>query len=192
VKTLGLRIKSGFAIAVVVSGEPRAWVIVSRHDVALTDGTDEYARFPFHPAIEMASAAAAKAATKRALAAIESTAKREIAALVASAQPLDGAALVVGSLIDPDDISNAHMRAHASEGRLYREVVGKELDRHQIRYELLLERDAYAFVAARLNCDAAPLRTDVDRHGKQVVKPWRAEEKLAALAAYWQLADTAD
>ena len=96
-KTLGLRIKSGFAIAVIVSGEQRSWAILSRHEVPLTDGTDQYARFPFHPALEMESPAAAKTATKRALASIDSTAKREIAALVTSAQPLDAAALVVGS-----------------------------------------------------------------------------------------------
>ena len=183
-KTLGLRIKSGFAIAVIVSGERRSWAIVSRHDVPLTDGTDQYARFPFHPALEMESPAAAKAATKRALATIESTAEREIAALVGSAQPLEAAALVVGSLIDPEKLASAHMRAHASEGRWYREVVGKELDRHRLRYETLLERDAYATVAAHLKCDEAALRADVEQHGRKVVKPWRAEEKLAALAAY--------
>jgi hypothetical protein len=56
----------------------------------------------------------------------------------------------VGSQIDPDDIANPHIRAHALEGRLFRSTVEQALQGHEIRTEVLLERDAYARVAARL------------------------------------------
>ena len=184
-KTLGLRIRSGLAIAVAVSGDERAWTILSRHEVALTDGTGQYARFPFHPVLEMESASAAEKATREALAAIKATTKQEIAALVQALQPLDGAALVVGSVIDPAKVSNPHIRTHASEGRLFRETIGAELERHGVPYRTMVERDGYAFVAQQLKSTEAQLRTEVDRHGKGVVKPWRADEKLAALGACW-------
>ena len=184
---LGLRIKSGFAIGIVASGDARAWTVVSRHDVPLTNGTGEYARFPFHPTLELNDERAAHEASKRAIDAIEATARKEIAALLKSVARLDAAALVVGSLIDPAKIGNTHMRAHASEGQLYREIVGRELDRHDLARDTLVERDAYAFVSQRLKCIEVDLRADIDVHGKKMVKPWRADEKLAALAAYWRL-----
>ena len=60
------------------------------------------------------------------------------------------AALVVGSQIDPSDIANPHIRAHALEGRLFRSAVAETLHANEIRSEVLLERDAYSTVAARL------------------------------------------
>ena len=54
------------------------------------------------------------------------------------------AALVVGSQIDPARIANPHIRAHALEGRLFRSVIEQVLHDHDIRTELLLERDTYA------------------------------------------------
>jgi hypothetical protein len=185
-KALGLRVKSGFAIAIVASGDEQGWTILSRHQVPLTDGTDAYARFPLHPGLEL-EASAAQVASSAAVAAIKAAAQREIAGLVKSLQPIATAVLVVGSVIDPEKISNPHIRAHAGEGRLYREVIGSELDRHGIAHQVLVERDAYAFVALRLKRTEAQLRAEVDRHGKGVVKPWRADEKLAALAACWPL-----
>ena len=53
------------------------------------------------------------------------------------------AALVVGSQIDPANIANPHIRAHALEGRLFRSAVAETLQDHEIRTEILLERDAY-------------------------------------------------
>lgn len=186
-KTLGLRIKSGFAVAIVAAGDGRSWTILSRHHVALSDRAEPYSRFPFHPGIDLEGPVAEETA-QRALATVKTTAKREIAALVEAEAPIAGATLVVGSLIDPAKIANPHMRAHASEGALFRDVVCAELDAHGIPHRNMLERDAYTFVAQQINCDEAKLRADVDQHGKKLVKPWRAEEKLAALAAYWQLA----
>jgi hypothetical protein len=185
VKTLGLRIRSGLAIAVAVRGDDRAWTILSRHEVPLTEGTHQYARFPFHPALEMASGDAAQKATREALAAIKATTKKEIAALVKALQPLDAAALVVGSVIDPAKVSNPHIRAHAAEGRLFRETIGSELESHGVPYKVMVERGGYALVARQLKSTEAQLRGEVDKHGKGIVKPWRADEKLAALGAHW-------
>jgi hypothetical protein len=60
------------------------------------------------------------------------------------------AALVVGSRIDPANIANPHIRAHALEGRLFRSTVAETLQDHEIRTEILVERDAYPTVAGRL------------------------------------------
>jgi hypothetical protein len=100
------------------------------------------------------------------------------------------AALVVGSQIDPASIANLHIRAHALEGRLFRSVVEQTLHDHQIRTEVLLERDAYLSVAKRLKQSSDDLKRAIHDLGRSELAksgPWRAEQKLAALAALFAL-----
>ena len=100
------------------------------------------------------------------------------------------AALVVGSQIDPANIANPHIRAHALEGRLFRLAMEQNLLDHEIRTEVLLERDAYASVAARLKQSGDDLKQviqDLGRSAPAKGQPWRAEQKLAALAALFAL-----
>ena len=100
------------------------------------------------------------------------------------------AALVVGSQIDPANIANLHIRAHALEGRLFRSAVVEILQDHEIRTEVLLERDAYPIVAARLkqsSDDVKRATQDFGRSAPAKERAWRAEEKLAALAALFSL-----
>jgi hypothetical protein len=103
---------------------------------------------------------------------------------------INRAALVVGSQIDPARIANPHIRAHALEGRLFRSVIEQALDDHEIRTELLLERDTYASVAARLTQSSDDLERAIRGFGLSAAakgRPWRAEQKLAALAALFVL-----
>jgi hypothetical protein len=95
--------------------------------------------------------------------------------------------MVVGSVIDPDSLGNPHVRVHALEGKLFREVVAAELQKHGISCGVLVERDAYAKVAADVAVGEAKLRTDIAALGHGKFKPWRSEEKLATLAAWWKL-----
>jgi hypothetical protein len=96
------------------------------------------------------------------------------------------AALVVGSRIDPVNIANPHIRAHALEGRLFRSAVAEVLQDHEIRTEILIERDAYPTVAARLKQSSDDVKRAIQDFGRSPPAkggPWRAEQKLAALAA---------
>jgi hypothetical protein len=100
------------------------------------------------------------------------------------------AALVVGSQIDPANIANPHIRAHALEGRLFRSVVEQSLQAHEIRTEVLLERDAYPTVAAGLKQSSDDVKRaiqDLRRSASAKGRPWRAEEKLAALGGLFAL-----
>jgi hypothetical protein len=100
------------------------------------------------------------------------------------------AALVVGSQIDPANIASPHIRAHALEGRLFRFAVAETLQDHEIRTEVLLERDAYPTVAARLKRSSDDVKRAIQDFGRSPPAkggPWRAEQKLAALAALFAL-----
>ena len=100
------------------------------------------------------------------------------------------AVLVVGSQINPANIANPHIRAHALEGRLFRSAVAETLQAYEIRTEVLLERDAYPIVAARLKQSSADVKRaiqDFRRSGPAKGRAWRAEQKLAALAGLFAL-----
>jgi len=184
--TVGLRVKSGFAVAIAVSGDADSWRIEQRREVALTAGYGTYARFPYHPLIELEGNPGATA-SRKAVAIVKSTAKKQMAALLDSLGAIDAAAVVVGSMIDPNVIGNPHIRVHAREGKLFREVIAAALDRRKIPYDFLTDKDAYAQVARDLGRFPAKLRTDIGKKGRDVVSPWRADEKLAALGAAWKL-----
>ncbi|MBI4521654.1 MAG: hypothetical protein HY701_12510 [Gemmatimonadetes bacterium] len=95
-----------------------------------------------------------------------------------------GGGIVVGSLIDPDRITNAHIRIHALEGRLFRSVLRDALDRSGVPYSIWRERDLYALAAGTLKKPERQIRDVLTRIGGTVDGTWRAEEKAAALAAW--------
>jgi len=100
------------------------------------------------------------------------------------------ATLVVGSQIDPATIANPHIRAHTLEGRLFRSVVEETLHDQGIRTDVLVERDAYARVASRLKQSTDDVRRAIQNLGRSMPangRPWRVEQKLAALAAWFAL-----
>ena len=114
--------------------------------------------------------------------------KKSIAKLLAGYRQqnftIKRAALVVGSQIDPRSVANAHIRAHALEGQLFRSVLEQSLHGHGIRTEVLIERDAYAQAAIQLKQSDENVRRIVQNFGRDAKAPWRAEQKLAAIAAW--------
>jgi hypothetical protein len=86
---------------------------------------------------------------------------------------------VVGSVIDPARIANAHIRAHAEEGRLFRSVVEQGLRKVRVPVRVLVEKQLWVA--------GARLKKRVTALGEGVEGPWRAEQKAAALAAWMAL-----
>jgi hypothetical protein len=97
------------------------------------------------------------------------------------------AALVVGSQVDPDSIANPHIRAHAFEGRLFRCVLEESLRAHRIRTKVIIERHVYARAIEELKQTNQNVRRMVQDLGRETGTPWRAEQKLAAVAAWLAL-----
>lgn len=185
-KAIGLRIKSGFAIAVVVSKAADDFVIEAVRKVALATEELPQSRFPYHPTIELPEREGA-ALSEQAVEEVRRTAAKEMRRMLAECSGIERAAVVVGSVIDPDSLGNPHVRVHALEGKLFREVVAEALEHDGIECGVLVERDAYAKVAAEVSCTEQRLRTQIAALGQRNIKPWRSEEKLATLAAWWKL-----
>ena len=185
-KAIGLRIKSGFAIAAIVSKGADGCAIEAIHTVALASEQLPQSRFPYHPTIELPERTGA-ALSDKAVEEVRRTAAREMRRVLKETGGIQRAAMVVGSLIDPDSLGNPHVRVHALEGKLFREVVAEALEERGMKCGVLVERDAYAKVAADVSVTEQRLRTEIAALGQGRIKPWRSEEKLATLAAWWQL-----
>jgi hypothetical protein len=186
VRGVGLKIRSGFAVAVVVERRGEEFSVESRQVVALSSEALPQSRFPYHPTIEM-PAPRGDEVSNEAVAAVRRVAAREMKAFLEEAGGVACAGLVVGSLLDPKGISNPHIRAHAREGELFRTVVTDALATADVSCGVLIEKEAYERVAADVSRSVDKLRSEIAALGHKRIKPWRTEEKLATLAACWQL-----
>jgi hypothetical protein len=184
---LGFRVKSGVAIAVVLAGDRAAPTPLTRHIVELSDPRAAETRQPYHDGFGTAQQDERELA--RRIAIVERCAKASISALLSELRPCKavGAALVVGSVIDPASVGNPHIRAHANEGRLFRTVVEDALKLHGIQCEVIVEKQLAARAAARLRCRPADLTRTLAAFGKTIGGQWRADDKAAATAAWLAL-----
>jgi hypothetical protein len=101
---------------------------------------------------------------------------------------LSEAGLVVGSDCDPAVILNPHIRVHAAEGRLFRTVIEQALTHSGIPSSTFVERMLLAHAARVLRQSPAQLKKVVARLRPAAAERWRAEEKVATLAAWLLLA----
>jgi hypothetical protein len=196
--SVGFRIKSGYAIAVVLEGSRQAPAAVARQIVELSDPEAAETRQPYHHGFGKEENDEGEIA--RRIAIVRRCAARAVGALLRDAcrsEP-DGtrrrerngprqAGLVVGSVIEPQQVGNPHIRAHASEGKLFRTVVEEALRAHGVPCTIFLEKQLSATAAGTLGRDEGAIKRTVAELGKTVGGPWRADEKAAAIAAWLTL-----
>ena len=84
---------------------------------------------------------------------------------------------------DPASIANQHMRAHASEGRLFRTVLVDGLKHCDVAVRVVLEREVYDLLGKALRRSPSQAKSRVAALGEGVGR-WRAEQKVAAAAAW--------
>lgn len=185
-KAIGLRIKSGFAIAAIVERSAGDFEIEAVRKILLSSEELPQSRFPYHPTIELPERQGA-ALSDKAVKEVHRTAAQEMRKVLEEFDGIKRAGMVVGSVVDPDSLGNPHVRVHALEGKLFREVVAEALKKCDIGCGVLLERDAYAKAAVDMASAEPKLRASIAALGQGRIKPWRAEEKLATLAALWSL-----
>jgi len=186
---LGFRVKSGWAAAVLLTGPARSPQLCDVRRIDLSDPRLPETRQPYHAAMGKLEADTAK--LNRRVRVVRSIAQQSIATLLASyvgkGYAITRAALVVGSQVDPTSIANPHIRAHAFEGHLFHSVLEEALQAHRIRSEVFIERDAYARAATQLKQSSDNVKRAIQNLGRFTEGPWRAEQKLAALAAWLAL-----
>ena len=183
---LGFRVKSGWAATVLLTDSARSPRLCDVRRIDLSDPQLPETRQPYHAAMGKLETDPRK--IDRRVRVVQSIAQRSVATLLAgyrqNGYSIRRAALVVGSRIDPASVANPHIRAHAFEGRLFRSVLEKSLQTHRICTEVLLEREAYGKAAAELKESNENVRRMIQNFGREAKASWRAEQKLAAVAAW--------
>jgi hypothetical protein len=188
---LGFRVKSGWAMSVLLAGPASAPELLFCQSILLSDPAEPASKQPYHVALELSEREAAPIVRKLRRV-VGAAAKRSVAELLEQAakrnRAVQAAALVVGSVADPESLHNDHMRAHGREGQLFRAVLEDALREADIVCEVLVEKTAYASAASRLRKTLEAAKRVVAALGESHDGSWRAEEKLAALAAWVSLA----
>jgi hypothetical protein len=183
---LGFRVKSGWAAAVLLTDSAHLPQLCDVQRIDLWDPRLPETRQPYHAAMGRLETDTRK--INRRVSVVRRIAEKSIAKLLASYRQqnftIKRAALVVGSQIDPHSVTNPHIRAHALEGQLFRSVLQESLHAHRILSDVLIERDAYARAAVQLKQSNENVRRVIQKFGRDTKAPWRAEQKLAAVAAW--------
>jgi hypothetical protein len=91
----------------------------------------------------------------------------------------------VGAPSEISAIASPHIRAHAAEGVLFRKVL--EAGARQTTCAGLFERQIEDLAISRLGLSSVILRGRLAEFGQQLGRPWRADEKAAAMAAWLAL-----
>ena len=188
---IGFRVKTGYAIAIVLGGTRSAPEFSVRKEVLLSNLEDDDSRQPYHAGLHRGEQVGTRV-VRRARSDAESRAVSALQELVA-AQQERGAnpasiGLVIGSEVDPQSLGNLHIRAHALEGRFYREVLETAATALDLRSIRLLERDTFQQAGKVLDRSPSQLEESLARIGRAAGRPWRRDEQLAALAAWVALA----
>ena len=188
---LGFRVKSGWAAVVLLTGTARSPQLSDISRIELCDPRLPETRQPYHAAMGKLETNSARVNQRERV--VRNISQQSLGRLLKDYRRkgfrIVRAPLVVGSQIDPANIANPHIRAHALEGRLFRLAVAETLEDREIRTEVLLERDVYANAAAKLKQSSDDIKRVIQNIGQSAAKngPWRAEQKLAALAALFVL-----
>ncbi len=190
---LGCRVKSGWAVAVLVAGPARAPRVLDRRAIELSDAKVPTSRQPYHAVMDARSTDAARLEGRlRGL--VERVTRRSLAGLLKQyrrdGRAVRAVALVVGSVIDPATIGNEHIRAHALEGQLFRRALERAARAARLPCTTFVERTLYETAAGRLKRSPGALKQTVAELGAAVAGGWRADEKAATLAAWLTLRRT--
>jgi len=188
---IGFRVKTGRATAVVIQGPASAPRVLSRKSLQLWDPAIPESHQPWHADFELPPDESARIVpvALKAVERVALSALRELVDEVGSTHgSIVGIALVAGSSTDPESIHNPHMRAHAREGQLFPQALASAAKTLRIPAATLVESEVFTSAAARLGKSPDAIKLAVTELGRDVGKPWSAEEKAAAAAAWIALA----
>jgi hypothetical protein len=189
---IGLRAKTGRAIAVVLGGKVDSPMFLKRVELRLANPAFPETSQPYHEVLDLPWDKAQVAVRKIALR-IEKQATREIARLVREAQAQGAVVREVGIVGAGDrnleKIGSTHIRAHAAEGVLFRAVLEVGAGANALPNRRIDERFLDQTAESELKLPLAKIKAHLAEMGRTAGSPWRADEKAAAIAAWLALAN---
>jgi hypothetical protein len=187
---IGLRAKTGRAIAVVLGGSRTAPLVFSKTEIKLTDPKIPETFQPYHEVMDLPweqSQRAVRTFTRP----IETVARKTLANMIkdlkAAGLEVKGVAIVGSKDRDLVRIGNYHIRAHAAEGILFRRVLELAAEARGLSRRTFSDRELEKTATSELKLSPALIKQALSDLGRSLDPPWRADEKSAALAAWLML-----
>ena len=189
--SIGLRAKTGRAIVVVLTGPPTAPHVIKRLEFSVVDPAAPETFQPYHEVLDLPWEQAQKAAQKMARK-IERVATKALRALVRELESegfnVRGVGVVGAGERNLEKIGSTHIRAHAAEGVLFRQVLEVAAEANELPNRRFDERTIDQIAETELKTPVARIKTHLASMGREAGSPWRADEKSAATAAWVVLA----
>lgn len=188
--TIGLRAKTARAIAVILSGTAKAPVAVRRTEVIFATSQTPATFQPYHEVMDLP--------WERAQLQVR-TAESELVATAAAAlrqlvneESEDGRLVrAVGIVGAPgrklEAIGSPHIRAHAAEGVLFRRILERAAAENDLEWQAYTERGLQDRAVRELGMKELTIKETLSQFGRALGRPWRADEKAAAIGAWLAL-----
>jgi hypothetical protein len=184
---LGLRAKTARAIAVAVTGtidSPRA---VTRAEITLSTHGAPALFQPYHQVMSLPweEAILAVRDSERAIEAIAKS-RLELFLLDLQSQGLQITSIAIVGAPERklESIGSPHIRAHAAEGVLFRHVWQVAAEGIGLPWQTFSEKGFEPSAASLLGMPVDAVRSRLAEFGGSLGRPWRADEKAAAMAAW--------
>lgn len=188
---IGMRAKTGRAIAVVIGGQFNAPSVLKRVELKVADPNFPATMQPYHEVLDLPWDKA-QSAVRKIAARIEKRAASELSRLVNEAEEegyrVSGVGIVGAGDRNLEKIGSTHIRAHAAEGVLFREVLEAASSANKLKNRRYDERTLDATAEIELKLPSAKIKAQLAEMGRTIGSPWRADEKAAATAAWLALA----
>jgi hypothetical protein len=187
---LGLRAKTGRAIAIALGGTRGSPTAIDRGELIVWSPKTPATFQPYHAVLDLPWEQAELAA-RHTEAVIVDLATSALAQLVSAVRSRGVEVRFVAIVGAPDrrleSIGNPHIRAHAAEGVLYRRVLEVAAAANSLQSRAFVEKDLFQRASAELAIADSELTAHLMRLGRELGRPWRTDEKLAATAAWLAL-----
>lgn len=192
--TLGFRVHSGWAVAVVLCGPLDSPLVIDRRKIQLVKTFSYTFRQPYHTAEKMPKNDAAKfvassrsEATRLAQSSLRSLQKD----LAEQNYKITRCALLLASgraLPQLEQILASHALIHTADGELFRDALRAACARSHLPLDVIREKELFQMASKSLHTTTGALKRRIAEFGKSFGPPWTQDEKFAALAAWLTLA----
>jgi hypothetical protein len=187
---IGFRAKTGKAIAIGLTGNKKAPEFIGRWNVLLHDPEVPATYQPHHEVMELPWNEARRAVRpfERSIEKITTSVLKELSReLKVQGYDLSRVAAAGSPDRSLEKIGNFHIRAHAAEGILFRRVIETSAEKSKLNWLSFSDRDILQKAAAELDLPEEKVIKTLAALGKIVGRPWRQDERIAALAAWLAL-----
>jgi hypothetical protein len=188
---IGLRVHSGWAALVAVTGSRKSFEVVHRQRVDLADPASPGPTQPYHEAERQPIAKARSIVERHA----QEARRRADEALGAIMEQLHtrgysvtrGAVLAASGRPLPSELETilaSHALIHSADGELFRQAVHDATVKRELPTTRVREKGLMEEVCSRLRIPEEELQTLIRHLGKKIGPPWTEDQKLASLAAW--------